>query len=89
MSETLTTRLDRAIRNGFVGPDAANEMNRLLQEAAAEIERLEAALNPRQWNQSLSDAWHRNIPDTTAAFRALREAPRGYVPGPVGSGGAR
>ena len=42
MSETLTTRLDRAIRNGFVGPDAANEMNRLLQEAKAEIDRLEA-----------------------------------------------
>lgn len=31
------------------------------------------ALTPRQWTQEMSDAWHRNIPDTHKAFEALRD----------------
>lgn len=52
----------------------------LLKEAAAELDRLEAALNPREWDLGMSTAWHHYIPDTMAAFRALRDASRGYVP---------
>ena len=32
------------------------------------------AFNPRTWTQEMSDAWHRNLPDTQKAFDALREA---------------
>lgn len=30
------------------------------------------ALNPRLWTKEMSDAWHKNIPDTVSAFDALR-----------------
>jgi hypothetical protein len=30
-------------------------------------------MNPRQWTQRQSAAWHRNIPDVQAAFAALLE----------------
>jgi hypothetical protein len=34
----------------------------------------EIALNPRRWTQEMNDAWHKSIPDTHAAFAALRHA---------------
>lgn len=33
---------------------------------------LERALNPREWDRELNDAWHRNIPDLQKAFDAIK-----------------
>lgn len=56
-------------------------INKLIAGLAAEnskLERinsqLEKALNPFTWTQEMSLAWHKNIPDTKAAFDALRNA---------------
>jgi hypothetical protein len=38
---------------------------------AAHIERLQAALDPRTWTLEMSAAWHKNLPDTHAAFAAI------------------
>jgi len=40
---------------------------------ADEIKRLRTLLDPRMWTKEMSEAWHKNIPDTVAAFDALRE----------------
>lgn len=42
------------------------------RDEAAANERLTIALDPRRWTQEHIAAWHRNIPDTFAAFEALR-----------------
>lgn len=34
---------------------------------------LERALNPREWDRELNDAWHRNIPDLQKAFDAIKD----------------
>lgn len=33
---------------------------------------LERALNPREWDKELNDAWHRNIPDLQKAFDDIK-----------------
>ena len=35
-------------------------------------EAYEQALDPRRWTQEMHDAWHKALPDTQAAFAALR-----------------
>jgi hypothetical protein len=55
----------------------ARHMQKMLDEDAgvlAEPSEAEAALNPRLWTEEMANAWHRNIPDVYAAFKALREA---------------
>lgn len=37
-----------------------------------EVARLKKALNPRTWSGDQHDAWHRALPDTQAAFDAIR-----------------
>jgi R67 dihydrofolate reductase len=49
---------------------ASGETVRVAQDKAARLERL---LNPRMWDLEMNEAWHRNLPDVEAAFRALRE----------------
>jgi hypothetical protein len=43
-------------------------------ESGEIIKQLYAALDPREWSQAQSDAWHQALPDTVAAFAALRAA---------------
>ncbi len=52
----------------------------LAEEAADQIaaltarcEALEIALTPRRWTAVMSRVWHQNLPNTDAAFMALRE----------------
>jgi hypothetical protein len=53
--------------------DAIHEQNTVvIRKQRERIEKLEKALNPRQWSREQSDAWHRAIPDVQAAFDALR-----------------
>jgi len=33
---------------------------------------LERALNPREWDKELNEAWHKNIPDLQKAFDAIK-----------------
>ncbi len=40
----------------------------------SEIEKLRQCLNPREWTREMSEAWHKNIPDTQKAFEALVES---------------
>lgn len=42
--------------------------------AAAKESELERALNPTQWTEEMSAAWHGAIPDVPKAFAALRAA---------------
>lgn len=57
-----------------------HELRSLLAQAAekdAEIQRLramETALHPSQWTRAMDDAWRQALPDTVAAFSALRAA---------------
>ncbi len=44
-----------------------------LASTRAERDSLRSALNPRGWTRAQSDAWHRALPDTERAFRALHE----------------
>ena len=44
------------------------------EAAEQSLAALETAMDPRQWDRALSDAWHKSIPDTAAAFAALRAA---------------
>lgn len=45
------------------GLDAKDKENR----------RLETLLNPRLWDEEMNKAWHENIPDIQAAFKALKK----------------
>lgn len=42
--------------------------------ATALAQQVKEALRPRMWTQEMSEAWHRNIPDTEKAFDALLAA---------------
>lgn len=50
------------------------ELERELAAVTAERDALRAAFTPRGWTRAQSDAWHRALPDTERAFRALHEA---------------
>ena len=52
-----------------------DEAMKLLEAYAEENKRLKRCLNPRLWTQSMSDAWHKAIPDLQAAFEALSKEP--------------
>lgn len=45
-----------------------------LVKANAEIARLRAAFDTRQWTRKMSDAWHLAIPDLNTAFKDLLAA---------------
>lgn len=42
----------------------------MIDEYTKELER---ALNPREWDQELNDAWHKNIPDLQKAFDDIKD----------------
>jgi len=44
-----------------------------IMELENTVSHFEDLLNPRMWTKEMSDAWHNYIPDTQAAFDALRE----------------
>lgn len=50
------------------------ELSDELIAVTAERDALRSALNPRGWTRAQSYAWHRALPDTVQAFRALHEA---------------
>ena len=72
------------IRNGKLNDDGSmgeikitpRDFLELLGCKDKEIERLNALLNPRLWDQDMHKAWHENIPDVQAAFNALKECGR-------------
>jgi hypothetical protein len=51
-----------------------NEAANAIEALAARCAELEKALDPRRWDMPMQRAWHSHIPDTEAAFRALRDA---------------
>ncbi len=57
-----------------LAPPPRRELERELAAVTAERDALRSALNPRGWTRAQSDAWHRALPDTERAFRALHEA---------------
>lgn len=59
-------------------PDNVLEGASLHEEAADALARLDAALDPKQWTQEMSDAWHLNS-DLNKAFEALRAAACGKL----------
>lgn len=54
-------------------PEGMKLPSSIMLEAANEIERLNLLLSPRFWTQQMSEAWHRNIPDTQKAFDELKK----------------
>lgn len=57
-----------------LAPPTRRELERELAAVTAERDALRAAFTPRGWTRAQSDAWHRALPDTERAFRALHEA---------------
>lgn len=67
-------------------PGIAHKTLLAMRKAIAQVERLvpyaeslELALDPRRWGRKMNEAWHRNIPDTKAAFAALLEAAKEHA----------
>ncbi|WP_145270271.1 hypothetical protein [Tautonia plasticadhaerens] len=54
--------------------DACLNSSAFLQGVIAERDVLRQCLDPRQWTNEMSVAWHLAIPDTHAAFKSLIEA---------------
>lgn len=57
-----------------LAPPPRRELERELAAVTAERDALRSAFTPRGWTRAQSDAWHRALPDTERAFRALHEA---------------
>jgi hypothetical protein len=72
-SELQTGHLNADYLKGFADAQALAHPHPPIPEPAS-TGGIECALNPLLWTREMSDAWHRNLPDTVAAFRALREA---------------
>jgi len=52
-----------------------SEVNaKLIVKAVNSHQILVDAFNPRTWSKEMSDAWHKNIPDTQKAFQVLFKA---------------
>ena len=51
-----------------------------LQSVIAERDMLRRCLDPRQWTNEMSVAWHMAIPDTKKAFETLVEAAKADKP---------
>lgn len=60
-----------------VGPLPVPMLENVVTLLAEENEHLSILLDPRQWTKEMHDAWHRALPDTIAAFAALREMENG------------
>ena len=45
----------------------------LIEGLVKEIQRRDILLNPRLWTKEMHDAWHGNIPNVMAAFKALSQ----------------
>lgn len=71
--DVLAARCERADQALLTERGKLEKADELTQTLMERCEALEMALDPRRWDQPLSDAWHVNIPDTIKAFRALRD----------------
>jgi hypothetical protein len=50
------------------------DMAKRLAQVMGDNVNLRQAFNPRIWSREMSDAWHKALPDTQAAFEALLKA---------------
>ena len=57
----------------YRGINLSEKLITLLAIERAKNEKLREALDPRRWSQEMSDAWHKNLPDTIKAFEAIRK----------------